>query len=78
MAGLAGKDCSGVGLVPAEHRRVAEHLGRGPTGCNAPRQGQHHKRALVLAWTGARSKGQAPAEVPTQKGELSQEQQCSY
>lgn len=69
MTGLASMDCIRVGLVPAEHRRVAEHLGRGPRACNTPQRGQHHRQALVLARAGAGSKGQAPRGTHTTKEE---------
>lgn len=66
MAGVAGTDCAGVGLVPAEHRRVAERLGRGPRGCNTPQQGQHHRQVLVLARAGARD--EPPQRYPHNTG----------
>jgi len=62
VAELAGTDCAGAGPVPAEHRRVAEHLGKGPRGCNPPEQGQHHRQASVLARAGARSEGTSPRQ----------------
>lgn len=45
MAGLAGTDYTGVGIIPVEHPRLPEHLDRSPRGCKPQDRGNIPGRA---------------------------------